>query len=252
MLALTSLSADLQERTISAMDSAVHALAGRVPPPRLVPFKDSLVFRHVERLPQQAIVQKLSRIASGLRAASVLCNAGLFQEQAAVQRMVDEIGEDVFFLCVALIKSEPTELHERYLEIFFQEEFDSITGKPLQDAKPMVLRKNIRAYIAKHGGDDPSGHISASKTVHKTDSGYVHAASPHIMDSYGGNPPHFHTGGMLGTIRETEYRWYLQNYFFRAVTSFAISANAFRAREMHAQMMVLMGDWEQQLEAHRW
>jgi len=234
------------------MDTAVHDLARRVPQPKVLPFKDSFVFRHVEKLPQQAIVQKLSRVVSGLRAASTLCEAGLFQEQAAVQRMVDEIGEDILFLSVPLINNDLTDHHSRYLEIFFQEEFDSITGKPLEDSKPMVLRKHIRAYIAKHGGDDPSGQIKASKTVHKTDSGYIHAASPHIMDSYGGQPPHFHTEGMSGTVREAEYRWYLQNYFFRAVPSFAIAANAFRLQGIHTEMMGLMKVWEQQLEAHRW
>ena len=234
------------------MDLAIHALAGLVPPPILVPLKDSYVFRHVEKLPQQAIVQKLSRLASGLRAASVLCEAGLFQEQAALQRMIDEIGEDVVFLCVPLIKNQPTDLHSRYLEIFFQEEFDSTTGKPLDDAKPMIQRKAIRAYIANHGGDDPSGHIKASKTVHRTDSGYVHAASPHIMDSYGGSPPRFHTEGMLGTPRESEYRWHVMNYFFRSVTSFVISATAFRQPQMHRQMMGCMREWEQVLENHRW
>jgi hypothetical protein len=234
------------------MDSAVHLLASLVPQPELVPFKDSFVYRHVENLPQQATVQKLSRITTGLKAANVLCNAGLFQEQAALQRMVDEIGEDVHFLCIPAIKGATTNLHSRYLEIFFQEEYDSTTGKPLEHTKPMVQRKNIRAYIANNGGGDPSGHIKASKTVHKADSGYVHAASPHIMDSYGGNPPHFHTNGMLGTPRETEYRWYLKNYFFRACTSFAIAANAFVQADLHKQMTCLMKDWERELEAHRW
>lgn len=158
----------------------------------------------------------------------------------------------MFFLCVPLIKGETTELHTRYLEIFFQEEYDSTTGKPLEEAKAMVQRKNIRAYIARNGGDDPSGHIKASKTVHRADSGYVHAASPHIMDSYGGKPPRFHTDGMLGTLREAEYRWYLMNYFFRASTSFAIAANAFRLAPLHQEMTGFMREWNHALEAHRW
>jgi len=234
------------------MDSAIHHLASLVPQPKLVPFKDSFVYRHVENLPQQAIVQKLSRITTGLKSASVLCDAGLFQEQAAIQRMVDEIGEDVLFLCIPAIKGETAELHSRYLEIFFQEEYDPDTGKPLEQTKAMVQRKNIRAYIANNGGGDPSSHIKASKTVHKADSGYVHAASPHIMDSYGGNPPHFHTDGMLGTPRETEYRWYLKNYFFRACSSFAIAAHAFAQVALHKHMKSLMKDWERELGAHRW
>lgn len=246
------MSLELRQQTISDMDKAVHELAGRVPSPKLVPFKDSYVFRHVEKLPKQAIVQKLSRIPSGLRAASLLCEAGLFQEQAAVQRMVDEIGEDILFLSLPLINNETTDHHNRYLEIFFHEEFDSSTGKALEVPKAMVLRKTVRAYVAKHGGGDPDGHTKASRTVHKIDSGYVHAASPHIMDSYGGQPPHFHTEGMLGTIRETEYRWHLQNYFFRSVSSFVIAAQAFQVRSMHTHMMQLMRAWENQLEAHRW
>jgi len=243
---------DLYQRTFAAMDSAIHHLASLVPQPKLVPFKDSFVYRHVENLPQQAIVQKLSRITTGLKSASVLCDAGLFQEQAAIQRMVDEIGEDVLFLCIPAIKGETAELHSRYLEIFFQEEYDPDTGKPLEQTKAMVQRKNIRAYIANNGGGDPSSHIKASKTVHKADSGYVHAASPHIMDSYGGNPPHFHTDGMLGTPRETEYRWYLKNYFFRACSSFAIAAHAFAQVALHKHMKSLMKDWERELGAHRW
>ncbi len=234
------------------MDKAAHDLACRVPQPKVLPFKYSFVFRHVEKLPQQAIVQKPSRVVSALRAASTLCEAGLFQEQAAVQRMVDEIGEDILFLSVPLINNDLTDHHSRYLEIFFQEEFDPITGKPLDDSKPMVLRKHIRAYIAKQGGDDPSAHIKASKRVHRTDSGYIHSASPHIMDSYSGQSPHFHTEGMSGTAREVEYRWHVQNYFFRAVSSFAIAANAFCLQDMHSEMMGLMKAWEQQLEVHRW
>ena len=234
------------------MDSAVLAFAQHVPAPKLVPFKHSHVYRHVEKLPQQAIVQKLSRIVSGLRAADLLCDAGLFQEQAALQRIVDEIGEDVSFLSVPVITGHSTELHDRYLEIFFQEEFDPQTGKPSQQAKPMIQRRQIRASIANSGSEDPSGHIEASKTVHRADSGYVHAASPHIMDSYIGSPPHFHTNGMLGTPRETEYRWYLKNYFYRATLAFAVAAKAFGLRDVHAQMAGHSTELGMELKNHRW
>ena len=37
-------------------------------------------------------------------------------------------------------------------------------------------------------------------------SGYVHAASPHIMEMYGGNPARFHVRGMHGTPRQDEHR----------------------------------------------
>lgn len=237
------------------MDSTVHELSALVPPPQCLPFRDSYVLRHVERLPKQAIVQKLSRLPSGLRGAVTLCSAGLFQEQAALHRIVDEIGEDIFFLSIPIIQGkEFTEAHRQYLDAFFQEDFDATSGKPILDGKPMVPRKKIRAYNANAGGgtSDPSGAIQAGRSVHKTDSGYVHASSPHIMDSYGGNPPRFHTTGMLGTIRESEYRQHLDNYFYRTITAFAIAATAFGIRRIFCEMQAYMHAFTVVLEGHRY
>jgi len=235
------------------MDSAVREFSALVPAPKMVPFHNTYVLRHVERLPKQAIVQKLSRLPTGLRGATTLCYAGLFQEQAALQRIVDEIGEDIFFLCIPVIRGQvPTDLHQQYLDAFFQEDFDAATGKPILDGKPMVPRKKIRAYNANEGGgtSDPSGAIQAGRSVHKTDSGYVHASSPHIMDSYGGNPPRFHTSGMLGTIRETEYKQHLDNYFYRTITAFAIAATAFGAQPVFTAMQFYMRAFNSLLESH--
>lgn len=234
------------------MHNAVQDLALLVPQPRPVRFVDQYALRHVEKLPEQAIVQKLSRIASGLQAASILLESGMFQEQAALQRMIDEIGEDLFFLSTCLLDDQVTELHQRYLDIFFQEEFSSVTGKPLDEPKPMIPRKAIRAHVANNGADDPSGHIKASKTVHRIDSGYIHATSPHIMDSCLGNPPTFRTRGMLGTHRETEYCWYLKNYFYRSSQTFALCAHALKSPRLAAEMRELSRLLHIELESHVW
>ena len=92
----------LFQESLHEMDAALVALSALVPRPRAVTFKDSHVYRHTEMLPQQAIVQKLARLPSGLRAAHVLLDAGFFQEQASLQRLIDEIGEDVIFLSIPL------------------------------------------------------------------------------------------------------------------------------------------------------
>ena len=47
------------------------------------------------------------------------------------------------------------------------------------------------------------------------------------MDMYGGNPPHFHTAGMIGTQRMEEYRNDLWNHFYRGINSFGYVAKAF-------------------------
>ncbi|MBK6727509.1 MAG: hypothetical protein IPG63_09655 [Xanthomonadales bacterium] len=216
------------QESLIEMDRALDALSALVRPPRAVPFKDSFVYRYVEQLPEQAIVQKLARLPSGLRAAHLLLDAGLFQEQAALQRLIDEIGEDITFLSIPRMYGGETSLHTEYLQAFFAEEFDPATGLPTAQDRPMVRRKKIRAYIAQSpiGTPNPSGHIGATRTLSKAYSGYVHAASPQIMDMYGGDPPRFHTRGMSGTPREAEHRQDIANYFYRSVSAFAIAARA--------------------------
>src|SRR5262245_30863014 len=113
---------DLYDQTLNNMETSLMTLAARVHPPRAVPFGDGFVFRYVEREIHQAIVQKLARIVSGLHAARLLMQHGFVQEQAALQRMLDEFNEDVAFLASGVIVGEITVLHREYLAAFYEEE----------------------------------------------------------------------------------------------------------------------------------
>lgn len=211
------------------MEGTVHQLASRVPKPQKVPFRDSFVFRHVEKTVYQALVQKLARLVSSLHATHLLMEAGFVQEQAALQRILDEITEDISFLSFSVIFGEATPLHQAYLDAFFQEEFNPNDAVVSSQERPMVPRKKIRAYIDRVSSD-PKGsdkNLAASRTVSKAYSGYVHAASPQIMDMYGGNPPHFHLKGLRGTERHEEHRADIWNYFYRGILAFSFSAKAF-------------------------
>lgn len=235
----------LLEDTLAEMDRALLELVQLVPPARPVPFKDGFVFRHVEQLPQQAIVEKLSRVPSGLRAAQTLCDTGYFQEQGALQRVIDELGEDVIFLSVPIIFGKEEEVHRQFLEAFFAEEFDPVSGKPVPEQRPMIPRKKVRATIANSplGAQDPSGHIAASRTISKAYSGFVHGASAHIMDTFGGNPPRFHTAGMLGTVRELEYRQDIVNYYYRGLAAFVIGSRALGHQPVFDRLYQLSGTY---------
>jgi len=237
---------DLLKEALVEMDEAIVALGALVPPPQAVPFKDGMVFRHVEQSPQQAIVQKLVRLPSGLRAAQLLLKHGYFQEQAALQRVIDEIGEDVLFLSIPLIFGGEEPIHEEYRQAFFAEEYDPVTGLPTEQDRPMIRRKKIRAYIARSpvGTSDPSGHVDAGRTLSKAYSGFIHAASPHIMDMYGGHPPRFHTAGMLGTIREIEHRSDIVNYYYRSVTAFTFAARALGHQPVYLRLFNLFQRYE--------
>lgn len=219
----------LYDQTLRYMGHTLRLFEARVPAPRLVMHNGWRVFRYTEKTIHQAMVQKLARVITGLNAARLLLESGLVQEQAALQRMLDEFQEDVTFLAYAVIYDDYTPLHKKYLDAFYEEEFDA--NSPLQSTqkRPMVRREKIRAFIAqsKMAGGDASRGIELSRTISKTYSGYVHGASPQIMDLYGGSPPTFQVDGVCGTERQVEHRHDLWNYFFRSIVAFALVAKAF-------------------------
>ena len=219
----------LYNQTLHNLVKAFKRLEDMVPPPQKVPHGEAFVFRYKEKTIRQAIVQKLARVVSGLYSARLLLENGFLQEQAAVQRMLDEFNEDIWFLAYAVINRMQTPLHQKYLDAFYKEEFDAPTAVESSHDRPMVPRKKIRAYIARVdlGGIDPSTAVTLSHTIHSGYSGFVHGASPHIMDMLEGNPPRFRIHGMGGTSRHEEHRYDLYNPFFRAIISFAIAAKAF-------------------------
>ncbi len=219
---------ELYEQLLQGMELALNELASKVPPPQPVPFATSFVYRHVERMPHQAIVQKLARMITGLRAALLLVTHGLLQEQGVMLRILDDLREDVMFLSYGILRGESNK-HKAFLEDFFQEEFDN-PSDPLgsTQSRRIVPRKKIQAYLARVEAisENPSQDQEISRTLSSAYSGFVHGASPQIMEMYGGIPPRFHVRGMLDTpLGRSHYKsnW---NYFDRAIATFAIAAAA--------------------------
>jgi hypothetical protein len=191
-------------------------------------------WRFKEKDIYQAMIQKLARAQSSVRGALILLNHGYVQEQAILQRTNDETNEDIMFLVYAVTNDSITDLHKSYLEAFWEEEIDE-SGAMIssRQKRPMIPRKKIHAYLSKIEGldIDASTHQEVIRTINKTYSGFVHGASPHIMDMYGGNPPHFHTKGMLGTPRMREHANDLWNYVYRSFISHIAVGKALGAKE---------------------
>lgn len=103
-----------------------------------------------------------------MQAIRLLNKAGLLQEQAALQRTLDEFEEDITFLCFGIIFDEITDLHKKYLAAFYEEEFDDPESAIASTQKrPMILRKKIRAFNSKDrgAGYDQSSSIEVSRTI---------------------------------------------------------------------------------------
>jgi hypothetical protein len=175
---------DLMDRAFRAFEEAMPSKSVFIE----LPF--GKVFRFAEKDIYQAIIQKLARAQSAVRAAYVLLKSGFVQEQAILHRVIDETNEDIIFLVYAVTNDTITDLHKRYLDAFWEEEIDeSGTMIDSKQKRPMIPRKKIRAYLGKIYGVpiDPEQQAEVQRTISKVYSGHVHAASPQIMDMYGGN-----------------------------------------------------------------
>ena len=108
----------IYEQILKHLEQAVNSLADQVPEPKLTEFGDFRAFRYTEKTILQAIVLKLARMVSTLDAARLLLNHGFVQEQACLQRVLDEIQEDIFFLVFGFLQGDYTSsLHRDYIVI---------------------------------------------------------------------------------------------------------------------------------------
>ena len=236
-------------QTLQNMESTLAVLEGRVPPPQRIPILDSFVFRYTDKSIYQAIIQKLARIVSGLYAALTLLENGFIQEQAALQRMLEEFQEDVTFLANAVIWNDFTDLHRRYLDAFYEEEFDK-PDDPVSSTqkRPMVPRDKIRAFIARieDSGLDTSRGVALTRMLSKAYSGYIHGASPQIMEMYGGNPPRFHVSGIYAEPLFSDHQYDLWNYFYRGICAFGFAAKAFGDEAQFVKIQQYRDDFARQ------
>jgi hypothetical protein len=225
---------------LAVMDAAFQDYSAALPKPVRVRQGRGWAYRFEDRDVHHAVVLKLALVQSTLRAALTLLRSGHVMEQAMLQRIVDEANEDILFLVYAVTNDTITPLHQRYLAAFWAEEFSDFDNPTSShQSRDMVPRKKIRAYLARLEGKDLDASRAAqvTKVISKVYSGFVHGASPHIMEIYGGAPPHFHTRGMSGTPKITEYEQDLWNYMYRGLLSHIFAAKMFGSQK-HVDALV--------------
>ena len=210
------------------MDEGLLTFMKKVPEPRKEAFQDHFVYCYTEKSIHQAIILKLVRMISGLRATQLLAEHGFVQEQASLQRMLDEIIESVEFLSYAVIDDDITDLHKKYLNAFY-EKMDTESSRN----RPMIPRKKLRQHIEKKfsqmSGEnkDIDKDVDPSRILTKVYSDCLHAAAPAIMDLYYGGTQTFHTKGVSGTPRHEEHILDFMHVMYRAILIFIFASLAF-------------------------
>ena len=245
----------LYTESLSVFHRAFTCLEGVVEPPVKVKLGSDYVYRYQNQSIKAAILQKLARVISGIEASLVLLEKGFLQELCVIFRTLDEFNQDILFLCETVEKDQLSELHQRFLDIFYQEEFDKPDNPFLSEQnRPSIPRQKIQAEIAKIFTNEisPSNGQEVFRTLSKGYSGYVHGASSHIMEMYGGNPPKFHLSGMRNTPlfqSSFEDTW---NYFYRSLLSMMRIAQVFNMQELSIMLKSFRDHFEEQFDQTEW
>jgi hypothetical protein len=211
---------DTLDQTLSRLEqfyAEMQSFAGAVLYRDIGPHRQ---FRHVSLTDSLACYLKGIKTISTLRACVLLLRHGYTQEVGALCRMADDFCNEIFFLLVPQGQAGCSADQVKFLENFYQEEFER-PDDPLRSPqkRDTVPAKKIHATFGKLAADElnPSDAQELLRTVQQAFSGYVHGAYPHIMELFGGDPPRFHMSGMLGTPRIEEWQAQLVGYVHRLI-----------------------------------
>jgi hypothetical protein len=224
----------IYQETNAFLEECFHALEAPFPSPE--PTKQGadwvLCYHKDHHCLELAIIQKLARQISGLSAALLLLNEGFTQEVGTIFRTLDEFLEDIIFLALPSMFGRPaTATHKKYLNHFFQEQFDNYDDPILSEKKwPGVVRKKIRAAISDSGqtGLNPHDAREVFRTISETYGGFVHGASSHICEMIGDESKQYYLSGMIGTSQHLEFRDDYWSYASRGLAASSIAATALR------------------------
>ena len=218
-------------QTLKWMDFQLARLASQVPPPARVNRDGACAYDYIEKSAQQAIVQKIARVISGLKASLLLLELGYLQEQAALCRMINEFEEDIRFLSIASGLSPAPTLLKRYLDAFFSETdpVAALRAGSRVKGQNLVGRKDIVNFFAVNSGNavDQFKSSNTALAIGFVFSGYVHGMSRHIMEMYNPATDRFDPGPSVGHPLHSDHQHDIWNYFYRAILMFIWAAVAF-------------------------
>jgi hypothetical protein len=221
----------LYSDTLDWMEESLDHLLQKLGLPELILIDRRSVYRFRNHGALEAIFLKLVRVVSGLRASTILLEAGFLQERAAMCRMLDEFQEDVFFLVLAAKEDPQPNILSRYLKGFFHEEqaLSAFRAGERVKGRDLVARKDIINYVAckAPGSTDAFRASNASLAISHALSDFVHGASHHIMEMFNPAMQRFTTNSHARGPLFEDNQYDLWNYYYRGIITFSLAAKAF-------------------------
>jgi len=232
------------------MEGFFHSLHTVIEKPEYIKISNRNVFRYKSKTVNIAMIQLMARIISGLNSANLLIKNGLIQESNVLYRTLDEFQENITFLSKALLDDNITELHQRFLDNFFEEEFDNVDNAFHSTQKrDLIPRDKIRAFIANIDENpvNPSDTQKTLETVDKFYSGFVHGTSTHIIDMYSDNPSKYSVCGLSEEspsviVAQRDF----EEYLYRSIFSMLTIALSFGETAIYEKIASLRYEFERQ------
>lgn len=241
----------IYEEASDFLEKCFNLIENYLPSPSINTFGEHNVLRYTEKSIDTAIIQKLARYLSSLNASRVLLLNGYTQETGVLFRTLDEIDEDIFFLCIPKIDGKYSQVHNDYLNSFFQEELDNPRNAFLLTQKrPTVSRKKIHATISNFNKE--TLNLSDSKenmrTLSQIYSGYVHGSSVHIIEMVDINSKKYLLRGMLGTSIHNDFIYNYWDYVYRAIISTMLISKVLGFEQLYIECSKFRKDFEEKTE----
>ena len=192
---------------LSHMDETIRMFLATTTAPRERSLGRVQVYRFKEQDESHALLLKLIRIPSNLRAAKLLIEYGFLYEWNIVRRSLWENFEDILFLLAAHRVKGSHAVQERFLKSFYTEIL-SPDGGISDERVNAVPRYRIRKllyeeFAEKLSGEGEDGERLAdlARAIYGAGSSHVHGRAAAILQLYDPSSEQFETNG---TRRDAE------------------------------------------------
>ncbi len=201
--------------------------------PEIVKHGDLEAVRFVNKTPEEALLLKFARLVSMNRAMLLLMDYGFVQEQAAIQRSIEETNEDILFLTVNITGTASSEKFASFLDEFWKEDYED-PRDPVGTRVPRAFsRRGIRSFLNRYPKqEDPSTADQNGRSIWEMYSGFTHGAAPQILELYDYENRSFLVNGLVGTNRHLDYVFDAQNSVYRSLISAGAVAKSFGSEEL--------------------
>lgn len=225
------------EEAVKELQRALPPFSGDTP-------ADLISLSTSEQAIQAAIFLKTAKYVSSLHAAKILFSHRHFQELWALFRIVDECGEDVTFLALALHVNSSEAIVTDYLNWFWTEPTALSEQENGRHKIATIRRRKIQAFIARHSnaGQPDSRELGNAEYLHMITSGYVHGSAAHILDLHDPRSGLFEVTGSTNRKIEADCSSILEDQYFRGAQTIAMAASVFGLPELFSNTQMILED----------